>query len=221
MYLVQAILTIYILEKRSEKSKWKIVKSQRFCAFSLRYTKKFHEKIAKIFCSKKSWNRNWIVFDNFNFTRIFFSESPEKSPKSRPKPSPSRKIPELPKEATEVSKELALFLNKKKLERQAISDVSKNVKSMIDKIQRVELASVEHVDELSERVQDLYSGFQKRLETLPVYKSKGKNQILLPLSIWRTFCALQNWLMRTYRKSWIWRKNISWYVAISNCFALQ
>ena len=105
---------------------------------------------------------------------FFFSESPEKSPKSRPKPSPSRKIPELPKEATEVSKELALFLNKKKLERQAISDVSKNVKSMIDKIQRVELASVEHVDELSERVQDLYSGFQKRLETLPVYKSKGE-----------------------------------------------
>jgi len=76
----------------------------------------------------------------------------------------------LPKEATEVSKELALFLNKKKLDRSAISDVSKNVKSMVDKIQRAELVSAEHVDELSERVQDLYSGFQKRLETQPIYK---------------------------------------------------
>ena len=111
-------------------------------------------------------------FSKINF--YYFSESPEKSPKSRPKPSPSRKIPELPKEATEVSKELALFLNKKKLDRSAISDVSKNVKSMVDKIQRAELVSAEHVDELSERVQDLYSGFQKRLETQPIYKSKKK-----------------------------------------------
>eukprot|EP00093_Oithona_nana_P004329 04329.XXX_129366_132088_1 [CDS] Oithona nana genome sequencing. len=105
-----------------------------------------------------------------NDKSIIRMDDPEKSPKSRPKPSPSRKIPELPKEATEVSKELALFLNKKKLDRSAISDVSKNVKSMVDKIQRAELVSAEHVDELSERVQDLYSGFQKRLETQPIYK---------------------------------------------------
>ena len=126
--------------------------------------------------SRKKKRKKW-VFEVFLFQKsifYYFSESPEKSPKSRPKPSPSRKIPELPKEATEVSKELALFLNKKKLDRSAISDVSKNVKSMVDKIQRAELVSAEHVDELSERVQDLYSGFQKRLETQPIYKSKKK-----------------------------------------------
>ena len=126
-----------------------------------------------------------LSFSKINF--YYFSESPEKSPKSRPKPSPSRKIPELPKEATEVSKELALFLNKKKLDRSAISDVSKNVKSMVDKIQRAELVSAEHVDELSERVQDLYSGFQKRLETQPIYKSKKKNMFFFPFNLTNFF----------------------------------
>ena len=101
----------------------------------------------------------------------------------------------MPKEATEVSKELALFLNKKKLDRSAISDVSKNVKSMVDKIQRAELVSAEHVDELSERVQDLYSGFQKRLETQPIYKSKKKKKYFHPFSIWRTFFLI-------YRIDW-------------------
>ena len=78
----------------------------------------------------------------------------------------------MPKEAEEVSKEFASFLNAKKLERSAISDVTKNVKGMVDKIQRAELMSPEHVDELSEKVQDFYSHFQKRLETHPIYKSK-------------------------------------------------
>ena len=112
------------------------------------------------------------------------TESPEKSPKSRPRPpAEQRKRPELPKEAQEVSKEFAQFLNKR-LERTSVSDVSKHVKGMVDKIQRTELISPEQVDDLSAHVQDFYSGFQKRLETHPLYKSKKSDfRILRMLSI--------------------------------------
>ena len=77
----------------------------------------------------------------------------------------------MPKEAQEVSKEFAQFLNKR-LDRSAVGDVSKYVRGTVDKIQRTELTSPDQVDDLSVFVQDFYSGFQKRLESHPIYKSK-------------------------------------------------
>ena len=98
-----------------------------------------------------------------------FSESPEKSPKSRASKPPKVK-PELPKEAREASNEFALFL-KKRLEKPGVSDVSKQVNEMVDKILGFPITSPEHIEDLSAIVQDIYQLFQKRLERSPIYKN--------------------------------------------------
>ena len=59
----------------------------------------------------------------------------------------------------------------KRLERQGVSDVSKQVNEMVEKILKFPLSSPEHIDDLSVLVQDNYQTFQRRLETAQFYKN--------------------------------------------------
>jgi len=108
--------------------------------------------------------------------RMTSKESPEKSPKFRhggrsgSTAASNKSKPELPKEAREASNEFAVFL-KKRLERQGVSDVSKQVNEMVEKILKFPLSSPEHIDDLSVLVQDNYQIFQRRLETAQFYKN--------------------------------------------------
>ena len=57
------------------------------------------------------------------------------------------------------------------MERQGVSDVSKQVNEMVEKILKFPLSSPEHIDDLSVLVQDNYQIFQRRLETAQFYKN--------------------------------------------------
>ena len=71
---------------------------------------------------------------NLKIILVLFSESPEKSVRTKSTPKSSQKTkPEPSKEGREVSNEFATFLNKK-LERPGVSDVSQYVKKMVDRI---------------------------------------------------------------------------------------
>ena len=104
---------------------------------------------------------------------IFFTESPEKSPRKSPKvvppPQKSNVKSEVSKEHREVSNEIATFLHKK-LEKQAVKDVSIHVKKMVDKIQRFPLQNPENIEDLSVVLQDFYNLFQQRLQVHQLYK---------------------------------------------------
>jgi SMC interacting uncharacterized protein involved in chromosome segregation len=113
-----------------------------------------------------------ILKSFFNFYFFYFLESPEKSPKTRPQAPVRINKHEQSKEAREVSNEVALFLNQR-LERSGISDVSKHVKSMVDKIANFPLTSQEHIEDLSTMIQEFYQLFERRLETKQVFKGKN------------------------------------------------
>ena len=106
---------------------------------------------------------------------FFISESPEKSPRKSPKvtiPPQQQKShvkSEVSKEHREVSNEIATFLHKK-LEKQAVKDVSIHVKKMVDKIQRFPLQNPENIEDLSVVLQDFYNLFQQRLQVHQLYK---------------------------------------------------
>lgn len=100
---------------------------------------------------------------------LHFLDSPEKRLRSQQHQASSHKQPEVPKEAREVSNEFAIFLNQK-LARPGISDVSKHVKGMAEKIARYPITSQESIDELSANLQDFYQLFQRRLEKHQLYK---------------------------------------------------
>ena len=105
---------------------------------------------------------------------FFFTESPEKSPRKSPKVAVPQqksnvKSEVVSKEHREVSNEIATFLHKK-LEKQAVKDVSIHVKKMVDKIQRFPLQNPENIEDLSVVLQDFYNLFQQRLQVHQLYK---------------------------------------------------
>ena len=112
---------------------------------------------------------NYFLSNNYIFF-FFFVESPEKSPKSRHQAQVKKPKPELPKEAQAASKEFATFLNQR-LERKGVSDISKQVNEMVEKILSFPLSSPEHVDELSATIQEFYQNFNRRLETSILFKN--------------------------------------------------
>jgi len=105
-------------------------------------------------------------------------ESPEKAQrfKSSTFAAADKKLrPDYPPEVKEVSHDFAAFL-KRKLETQGVSDVSKQVKGLVEKVTiaannlpLLPSASQDNVDDLSALVQEFYQQLQKRLETKEVY----------------------------------------------------
>lgn len=116
-------------------------------------------------------------------------ESPEKSPKisASTATKPSSK-PQLPKEAQEASKEFANFLNKR-LERKSVSDVSKQINDIVEKILKYPLTSSEQIDDLSALVQEFYQLFQRRLETSKMRKIGAKIIVILEKRLCETYLA--------------------------------
>lgn len=109
-------------------------------------------------------------------------ESPEKSPRKSPKVAVPQqksnvKSEVVSKEHREVSNEIATFLHKK-LEKQAVKDVSIHVKKMVDKIQRFPLQNPENIEDLSVVLQDFYNLFQQRLQVHQLYKGLSEEDSL-------------------------------------------
>ena len=74
-----------------------------------------------------------------------------------------------PSESKVVSNEFANYLNKR-LDRQGIVDISRQMKSLIDKVSAE--AEVAPIDDLSNIVQEFYTLLRKRLETHQLFQSK-------------------------------------------------
>jgi hypothetical protein len=112
--------------------------------------------------------------------------SPEKAQrfKSSSFAAADRKVrPDYPPEVKLVSQEFASFL-KRRLETQGVSDVSKQVKGLVDKLTRaasslplLPSASQDHIDDLSALVQEFYQQLQKRLETKDVFHALSDEDI--------------------------------------------
>ena len=92
-----------------------------------------------------------------------------------------------PSESKVVSNEFANYLNKR-LDRQGIVDISRQMKSLIDKVSAE--AEVAPIDDLSNIVQEFYTLLRKRLETHQLFQSKQICYCGSPSSIYlmHNFC---------------------------------
>ena len=112
--------------------------------------------------------------DKHKLNKSALAESPEK-PKVLQKKTPKSRVPasSASPEVRAISAEFADFLNHR-LDRAAVSDVSRQMKTVIDKIHAVMTSTAtDSVEDLSSNIQEFYLNFQKRLETKQQFHGKS------------------------------------------------